>query len=781
MKLRFGLWCATATWVLVPAMAIAQSEPQSTPAQGEQGAASSTGGQLRSDNSLVDIADIIVTANRRPERLQDVPITVVAIEGETLREQGVQNPEDLGRLSPSLVTQNNASNAQGTNFAIRGVGTASFQRSVEPSVALVLDDVTLIRSELGVINFTDVAQVEVLNGPQGFLFGKNASAGLVNIRTNDPQLGVNSGRLFSEYGQLDNANDTSLFRVQGIANLALSSDTALRMNGFYVKNSALQRNVVPNPDFEGGLRQIGGSAKLLWEPTDRLSVLLSGDYMDSRGAGGGVASFRVVAPANPLASILPALGITPGVNNSKSAYDGLTFYDLRVGGGQAKISYEFDGGLRITNIAAYRDFKTSQAFDPDYGPLPLVQFFGGGITARQFSDELRLTSPTGGRFDYQAGLYLLKARVQESAVLAATLGQTPPPGFTTFLGADNFWRQHLGSYAAYGQGTYRLTDSLKLTAGARLTHETISMRYETTAGGGFQALVPVAAEDEESRSETNFSWRTTLQYDFDDDWMIYGTAARGYKGPGYAQYSFSYVRPEISTHFEIGSKAQFFDRKLTVNVSAFNTEFKDFQAESIDFTTLAFILQNAGKLRTRGAELQIIARPLPRLTLSAGLAYTDARFISFESDTCYVGQPEPDCRRNRTDPMGRPLPDATDSSGRRLPNAPEWKGLVDISYEQPLGDEFAATLNVGISSQSSYNFLSNGNPSAVQKGYTTLDLGLALTQKTMDWTLRAFCRNCTNEHFVSTVQGHPFFAGDHIQNLSYNGFRQLGLALDLKF
>lgn len=760
MSPRIGLWCAAATWVFVPGLAVAQSESASPPPQEPR--------QVASTSAAAGDGDIIVTANRRLERLQDVPIAVTAIDGETLREQGVQNPEDLGRLSPSLVTQNNASNAQGTNFSIRGVGTASFQRSVEPSVAVVLDDVTLIRSELGVINFTDLAQVEVLNGPQGFLFGKNASAGLINIRTNGPQLGINSGRLFSEYGRLDNANDTSLFRVQGIVNVALSSDSALRLNGFYVKNSALQKNVVPNPAFEGGLRQIGGSAKLLWEPTDRLSVLLSGDYMDSRGAGGGVASLRVVTSASPLASILPALGITPGAGNSKSAYDGLTFYDLRVGGGQANISYEFDSGLRLTNIAAYRDFKTSQAFDADYSPLSLVQFFGGGITARQFSNELRLTSPTGGRFDYQAGLYLLKARVQENAVLAATLGMPVPPGFTTILGSDSFWRQHLGSYAAYAQGTYRITDSLKLTAGARITHETINMRYETTAGGGVLSLLPVAAEDEESRSKTNFSWRTTLQYDLDDDWMIYGTAARGYKGPGYAQYSFSYVRPEISTHFEIGSKAQFFDRQLTVNVSAFNTSFKDFQAESIDFTNLSFLLQNAGKLRTRGAELQIIARPVPRLTLSGGLAYTDARFISFLGDTCYVGQP--DCVNG-----------ATDSSGRRLPNAPKWKGLMDVSYEQPLGDEFAATLNVGISAQSSYNFLSNGNPSAEQKGYATLDLGLALTQKSMEWTLRAFCRNCTDKNFVSTVQGHPFFPGDHVQNLSYNGFRQLGLALDMKF
>jgi len=761
MGSRLGLLCATATWALAPSAAFAQTAKSDPSAGGARAAESQVqGGET--------VADIIVTANRRSERLQDVPITVTAVDGETLRERGVQNPEDLSRVAPSLVTQNNASNAQGTNFSIRGVGTSSFQRSVEPSVALVLDDVTLIRSELGVINFTDLAQVEVLNGPQGFLFGKNASAGLVNVHTMEPQIGSNSGRLFSEYGQLSNANDTALFRVHGVVNLATSSTSALRLNAFYVHNSGLQKNVVPNPQFEGGLREIGGSGKFLWQPTERLSILLAGDYMDLRGAGGGVASFRTVSPFSPVGPLLPLLGITPGVDNSKSAYDGPTFYNLRVGGGQARISYEFDGGLRLTNIAAYRGFKTSQLFDADYSPLPLVQKFGGGILTDQISDELRLTSPTGGRLDYQAGLYVLKARVRESSVLAASLGQVPPPGFSTILGSDAFWEQPLGSYAAYGQATYRFTNQLKLTAGARVTRDTISMRYAASAGGGLLSLLPVAPDREQRRGETNLSWRATLQYEIEPDWMIYGSVARGYKGPGYAQYSFSYVRPEIPTHFEIGSKAQFFNRRLTVNVSAYNTDFKDFQAQSIDLTTLSFLLQNAGKLRTRGAEVQILARPTSHLTLSAGFAYTDARFISFKGDTCYLGQA--DC-----------VGGVTDSSGKRLPNAPEWKGSVDAAYEMSVAKDFTATLNLSVSPQSSYTFASNGDPNAVQKGYVSLDAGLDLTKISLNWTLRVFCRNCTDRRFVSTVQGHPFFPGDYIQNLTYAGYRQLGLALDLRF
>ncbi|MDP3748642.1 MAG: TonB-dependent receptor [Phenylobacterium sp.] len=756
MTSKNSLLCATACLALFPAIATAQSSAAAGAQPGEGGGQASV------------VEEIIVTANRRAERLQDVPISVTAIAGETLQERGVQNPEDLSRLAPSLVTQNNAANAQGTNFSIRGVGTSSFQRSVEPSVAVVIDDITLIRSELAVINFTDLAQVEVLNGPQGFLFGKNASAGLVNIRTRDPELGDSGGRLFSEYGQLNNSNNTSLFRAQGIANLAIREDAAARFNLFYVKNSALQDNVVPNPAFDGGLEQIGGSGKLLWQPSDALRVLLSADYMDSQGTGGGVATLRNATAASPLSIVLPAIGVTPGVDNDRSAYNGLTFYDLKVGGGQARIDYEFDSGFRLTNIAAYRGFKTEQAFDADYSPLDLVQFFGGGISTRQFSEELRLASPVGGRLDYQVGVFVLQARVRESNLLAASLGQTPPPGFTTVLGSDSFWRQNLGSYAVYGQGTYRFTDRLSLTAGARVTHETIDMRFENTAGGGVAPLLPIAPDRSQDRKESNFSWRTTLQYDLNDDWMIYGTAAEGYKGPGYAQYSFSYVKPETSTHFEIGSKSQLLDRKLTVNVSAYNTDFKDFQAQSIDFTTLSFLLQNAGKLRTRGAEVQVIARPTSRLTLNAGVAYTDARFRDFQGDTCYVGQV--DC-----------VGGATDSSGRRLPNAPKWKGVFDASYEQPLGRDFAAIFNVGVVAQSSYNFLSNGDPDALQGGVTTIDLGVTLNQTAQNWSLRAFCRNCTDERYVATVQGHPFFGADHIQNLSVGGFRQIGVALDLSF
>ena len=752
MRYRTILSCATATLAFIPTLGTAQ-----------------TSSNAQSAN--VGVPEIIVTANRRAEPLQKVPMAVSAISGEELIQRGVQNPQDVERLVSSLTIQNNGGNQQASNFSIRGVGTASFQRSAESSVATVVDDVALIRSDMAIINFVDLESVEVLNGPQGFLFGKNASAGLVNIHSKDPRIGENSARLYSEYGQLANAANTDLFRVQVVGNIATGSRSALRVNAFLVDNSDFLKPVNParNRDSSYGLRQSGGSAKFLWQATDTFTLLLAGDYLDSKGVGAGFANIRSTLPGSLLGTEEAAFGITPGPDNSKTSADGYSNFRNKVGGAQAKATLELDGGLTLNNILAFRQLKSRGEFDADYSGFPLVQAFPGRSNFRQWSDELRLTSPAGGRFEYQLGLFAMRAYIFEGTRLAADLGQPVPPGFTTFLGGDGLYRQRQSNYALYGQGTYELTPGLKLTAGARVTHDKINMLYRSTGGGGVISLIPVGSPPAESRKETNLSWRASLQYDVDPNVMVYGTAARGYKGPGFAQYSLFYVRPEIPTHFEVGSKIQLLGRKLTLNVAAYNTEFKDFQAQSIDVTNgLTFRLQNAGKLRTRGFDVQLLARPTSRLTLNGGLSYTDARFLSFQGDACYIGQAS--CAGG-----------VTDSSGNRLPNAPKWKAVADVSYEAPLGGDFSALFNMGVKSQTSFNFLSNADPNTVQKGYTTMDASVALSNAAWGGTVRLFCRNCTDTRFVGTISGHPFFPGDYIQNLTPSGFRQIGASLDVQF
>ena len=719
-------------------------------------------------SSAVGVSDIIVTANRRAERLQDVPISVTAINAGTLRDRGVSNPQELTKLAPTLTTQNGAANAQGTNFSIRGVGTSSFQRTIEASVAVVVDDVTLIRPEMAVINFADLSQVEVLNGPQGMLFGKNASAGLVNIHTNDPKIGVTEGRVSSEYGLLNTGNGTSLFQVRGMGNLALSPNSAARINLSYVRNTPIFENLGPNTAAEAGLEQVGGNLKWAWKPSDRLSILFAADYLDSRGQGAGLASFRSIAPGSPAQAIVDAVGIEAGPRNTQFANDAPLFNHVKVGGAQVKLEYEFDSGHTITNILAARAFSVEQAFDGDGTQISLAELFSEPKKFKQVSDELRIASPVGGAFDYQVGLFFLKGRVSQGYHLEASLGQTPPPGFTTILGGTGYQRQLLGSYAIFGQASYRLTDALRFTAGGRLTYDTVDMLYHSEENGSVIQLIPASPVMTANRNNTNFSWRGTLQYDLNRDWMIYATAARGYKGPGFSQYSLTYVRPEISDHIEFGSKSQFFDHKLTLNASVFQTKFRDFQAQVLNPATISSVVLNAGKLQTRGAELQLAADPLRGLTLSGGVAYVDAHFVSFTGDLCYLGQP--DC-----------VGGTTDSSGRVLPNAPKWKGTAAMQYKHPVSDRLTATFNAAVSAQSGINFASNGNPATVQKGYTTLDMGVGLTGDDGRWTLRAFCRNCTDTRFVTSISSNALFQTDYAQSMGYQSFRQIGAALDFAF
>ncbi len=712
-------------------------------------------------------ADIIVTATLRSERLQDVPISVTAVRGETLVERGVTSPEELARLTPTLTSQGNAANAQGTNFSIRGVGTASFQRTIESSVATVIDDVTLIRPEMGILNFNDVAQAEVLNGPQGMLFGKNASAGLISVHTRNPVLGEASGRIGAEYSQLNTANDTKDYRLSGVVNVPVSATVAARFNILFDKKTALYRNVVPNPRFEDGVRQVVGAGKLLWQPNDRLSVLVAGDYMDSRGLGPGVASFRSVAPGSPNGFFLASVGVTPSADNTFSAYDLDTYADTKIGGGQIKVDYDLGGGTMLTNIAAFRKFKIDTGFDPDYGPANLVQLYVEPRAFRQVSDELRIASPTGGKFDYQVGLYALHGSLYQRTLAGATLGAPVPPGFTWTLGGDGYQHQDLDSLAAFGQATYHLTDALRLVGGARLTYDTVEMQFSTTANGAAIPLFPLAPNTVITRHNSNVSWRGIVQYDVAPDAMVYGTAARGYKGPGFSQFSARYVAPEISTHFEIGAKTQFLGRRLTLNVSAYHTGFRDFQASAVDFSTLTIRVANAGKLITKGFDAQIAAKPVKGLTLTGGVAYTDARFTSFKNDQCYPGQAT--C-----------VGGVSDSSGNRLPNAPQWKGVGDIRYEWAFTPELSGNVQLGFSAQSGIEYFSNGDPNGHQKGFTTFDVAFGLAGSG-GWQLNLFCRNCGDQRYVGAVGNHPLFTTDYLQNYSYGAFRSIGAALEFKF
>jgi iron complex outermembrane recepter protein len=474
-----------------------------------------------------DLAEIVVTANRVAERLQDVPITVTAISGDELASQGIYNSQGLGNVAPSLVTSSGASDPTGTNYSIHGVGTGSFQRTIEPSVALILDDVTLIRPEMGLINFNDLSQVEVLNGPQGFLFGKNASAGAIIVKTHDPVIGATTERLGGEYGGISSGNGTSEYRISSVTNVAVSDQSALRLNLSIQHYSPLTENVLPEPDQHAGLRQLGGSLKYLWNPTDRLTLLVAGDYMDSKGQGTGYPSARSIAPGSPEGPLFASVGVTPGPDNTKAATNLPLYYNLKMGGAQIKADYALTDSLKLTNITSYRRTYFYQGFDADEGPAPLVSLYAEGHFARQFSEEIRLASTGSSKFNYQAGLFYLNGRIDDNVLAGADLGMVPPPGFDWILGTHGAEKEDLASYAGYGQATYNFTDTLKLSVGGRVTHDRVAMQYFADANGGILSQFELSPLVSDIADTTNVSERVTLQYEPSRDFMVYGTYARG--------------------------------------------------------------------------------------------------------------------------------------------------------------------------------------------------------------------------------------------------------------
>jgi iron complex outermembrane recepter protein len=718
-----------------------------------------------------EVAEIVVTANRVSERLQDVPITVTAVSGEELASQGIYNSQGLGNIAPSLVTSSGASDPTGTNYSIHGVGTGSFQRTIEPSVALILDDVTLIRPEMGLINFNDLSQVEVLNGPQGFLFGKNASAGAIVVKTNDPVIGATNERMSGEYGGISSGNSTSEYRVSSVTNVAVSDSSALRLNLSIQHYSPLIDNALQVPDQDAGLRQAGGSLKYLWSPTDRLTLLFAGDYMDSKGQGTGYPSPRSFAPGSPEAPLFASVGVTPGPDNTEAATNLPLYFNLKMGGGEIRADYALNDNLKLTNITAYRRTYFYQGFDADDGPAPLVNLYNEGHTARQFSEEIRLASTGNSKFNWQAGLFYLNGRIDDNVLAGADLGMVPPPGFDWILGTHAAEKEDLASYAGYGQVTYDFTDTLKMSVGARVTHDRVAMQYFADANGGIESQFTLSPLVSDTVDNTNVSERATLQYQPSRDFMVYGTYARGYKGPGFSQFSLTAVHPEIPTHYEIGEKAQFLDRRVTVNFSVFDTEFKDFQVESADPTTLQFVVANAGKVSTRGADLQVVVVPVTGLTVSAGASYSNAHFVSFMGDQCYPGQSATQCPNGQT----------TDSSGHQLPFSSRWKEVVDLRYDRPITNYLSGTVGLDLQSQSAYNMFSNANPEGLIVGRTTMDVDFGVHAVDQHWSVRAFCRNCTNRIYPNNLGNNPIFTADYFQTFSYGSFRTLGIGVDTKF
>ena len=725
----------------------------------------------------VGLEEIVVTAQKREQNMQSVPVAVTALSAEALSSQRINDFADLTKAAPSLTVTQRASAAD-NSINIRGIGTYAFTTGVDPSVAVIVDDIALVQQAQAFSNLADIERIEVLRGPQGTLFGKNASAGAVNIVTKGPTRDF-AGDVSAAY-----ATDGEV-RLSGGISGPISEGVGFRVSGFYGNQDGYIRNLTTGQTINNE-ESYGVRGKIKAELTDTLELTLLGDWSRTETRGNAMTLRAVPAGSKFLGAVpLDITGITPGEDN----------FNVRLSDAPASTSEQYSFGARavldigfadLVSITSYQkwdylitedtDITAASVTNSDYG---VVQ--GGPYSSKLFSQELRLVSSGDGTLKYILGGYFADTSTDRTFIRTAGAS-------ASFF--RNQWRAQAGkqSLAGFAQLDYELTDTTRIGVGVRGQSEKIDVIYNRT--------VPSVLDLNENSKDNAFTWKGTLQQDVAPDVMVYASVAKGYKGQAYdISSSFSVAksklptRPESSMAYEVGFKSRFLDNRVQLNVAAFWTDYKDFQAQSavLDSSTgtLVLGLNNVGKLRTKGVEWELTAKPSEWLRLDFSGAYTDAKIREFPTADCWTNQSvEQPALCFDTDGSG-PLGNTQNLAGVRLANSPEWKFNLGSVVDVPLTDDFAGFASVNYLYQSKVHYDLFNNPYAIQGGYGVVNLSLGAKETTgRGAKVTLFVNNLTNKKYVSFVGDQAqLFSNAHVlaQFLPRGAQRYAGIKLDYGF
>jgi len=739
--------------------------------------ATASAAQAEADGAGVE--ELVVTAQRREERLQDVPVAVTAVSGETLERRNFTDTANIQLIAPSVIF-NTFSNPGSSAFGIRGVATLSQSNQTEQAVALVIDGVVMSVPGQGLGELSDIARVEVLRGPQGMLFGKNASAGVIQVITENPDLGAWGGKARLSYASRNEA------RGSGSVNLPVGETAALRLSGFYRTRDGYIYNAVRRED-QNDDESFGARVKFLWRPSDKLSLvaILDASQTDHLCC---VPTVRSAAPGGALANLIAPYGVVANEENETSTLNFATRNYFTNHGASLEANYQL-GDFTLTSITAWRDFKSKGTNDIDARPIDNLSTITNSV-AKQTSQEFRLASPTSGRLDYVLGLYYYR-KVAEGCC-GFVFGDFGVPAIvrqnrliSTGTTSSRFVNT---SYAAFGQATFAITDAFDLIAGARYTRDDYKLNSASVPVPGYIGFPPTFQQPNTTqRGESdndNWSWRFGGAYKLTGDINAYATVARGYKGPvplNDTPTSIRLSRAEIPTSYEVGLKSVLFERRLILNLAAWTAKYKDFQASVFDYSLLppAARTTNAGSLKTEGVEVEFNARLTREFSLSGGVTLQKVRFQDFRGDACFIGQTAAEgCVAAAPGSTST----ITDSSGNRLPNAPDLAWSLAVNYERPISAGLNAFANANYYWKDAVYFASNNSPFLRQDSYGVFGATAGVASSDGRWRLSVFARNLFDQFYVSRLIDVPNSArGDVMQYHDAEARRYVGVALNVNW
>jgi iron complex outermembrane receptor protein len=691
--------------------------------------------------------EIVVTAQKRSERLQDVPVAVSVVSGNVLEAQGGANIENAQYLVPTLNFRKSGTTINQSLF-LRGVGTSTFSIAGEPSVSTVLDGVVYSRAGEAFGDLVDIERIEVLRGPQGTLFGKNASAGVVNIVSRAPTDKFEGSVEASYFSK-------SEFRGRVVLNLPLGEKVASRITGFYgdyngnITNLAIGKKV-------NGYKHYGARATIKAEPTDTLTLTLIGDYRRSKDN----CCAEVIGTQPTGLGALALSGIQFKGDKTRTIKQNLV---TRTNERSTGVSLQADlelGDHVLTSITAYRDYKNTEIRDGDFvdqAYVGLNQLHDvGPQSGNTFTQEVRLTSPGKQFIDYVVGAFYSRAETERTFTRNDIVCNTTPTPTTlipctavgapasTFPSGTATFGSVFKNFALFSQATVNFADGFRGIAGLRYTHDSLDVfhsRTTTLAGPGIQpSFGPFAT----GTSKNNLSGKAGLQVDLSENSMLYGTYARGYKGPAFNVFfnltatGTNVIEAETANSFEVGLKNTLLGGRLVLNLAGYYAKYKNFQANNPDIVAGVVVTRftNAGTVSTRGFEADFVYRPVRDLNLSGGIAYTDAQVDQFRV------------------PVGG-NPAAVIPSGTPLAYAPKFKGSLAADYRWRTGGPVDAIFGIQTSYQSKQLSLFDANAANRAAGtidaYGLVDLSVAILDPDDRYKLTLQVKNLFDKSFAAAI------------------------------
>lgn len=728
----------------------------------------SAGAASAQDGVAATVEEIVVTAQKRSENLQDVPVSVTAISGDSLADRGVTNVLSLNNLAPGLRVSSGDAAANPKIF-IRGVGLSDFNPNSSSGVGVYMDGVYIGSPLAQMAGFFDLAQVEVLRGPQGTLYGRNTNGGAINVTTKRPTQSMTAD------ASIEYATYNAVNAMVAVGGPIIQDTLAFRVAAQYVADDGVTYNRVTGDDVNA-TEYWAGRASLLYTPNSDFEVLAQVNRFVNRGDA-TQPQHRALFPATAAATG-PDGFCAPGFYSSGQCTDLFGYADtdnddhagdynqqgkdkIDLFGASLQATWNL-GSVSLVSVTAWQWAHRNAFENTDVSPLQMIEI-NYLSRQQQFTQELRLQSnDTAARLKWVVGAYFMDEVVKDATQQDTLRDYRPffvspsnPTGFDLANSIAVFghpYTQKTQGYALFGQADYALSDRLIATVGLRWSADDKKFDYRSTAEGSIVLLA-----SQQSKTFSDWSGRLGLRYELTPDANIYATYNRGYKSGGFfggIATSPSEIEPydnETLDAFEVGLKSELFDRRVRLNLSAFYYDYQDQQvfAQALRNGLTVLVLDNAASSKVYGAEAEITARPTQNLEFNAGLSLLNAKYGDYQSE----GQ------------------DFTDN---RLPQSPKVTLNMAATYTVPLASGASLVANAD-AAYSSKIYFDNSNAARLSQDGVWI-AGAQASWRSPDEAIEAgvFARNLFNETYTVSISNIDSLGEDL---MTLNRPRSLGVFL----